>query len=261
MNAMAADIDHDERDMSEAERDAEWQVRVELAALYRIIAHYRMSDLVNGAIGARLPGKQPRYLTHPYGMFWEEARASDFVVIDEMGEPETDDGPWLNDGAQNLCKWIFGARPDAHFFVHGHDEEVMAVGSIEDGLLPLNQPAVYLGHITSYIDYEFEEDEAFAGLFVETLADKQIMISRNHGYYALGETAAAAFFRAYFLKQTCSAQIRTLSMGRALHLMDPEKVARYQEKMDASEHYNYDGKTEWPGLIRMLERTQPDYMD
>lgn len=239
----------------------EWRTRVELAALYRLVAHYGMSDLANGAIGARVPGEAGRYLTHPYGMFWEEARASDFVKIDAAGQPVDPDAPWLNDGAQNLCAWIFGARPEVTFFVHGHEEEVMAVGSIEKGILPLNQPAVYLGHITAYLDYEFEEDEAFAARFVERLADKQILISRNHGYYALGETAAAAFFRAYFLRQTCSAQIKTLSMGREIHWMDPQKVARYRDQMAASEHYHYDGKTEWPGLLRLLERTQPDYKE
>lgn len=241
--------------------EAERQVRIELAALYRLCAHYGMSDLANGAIGARLPGTPIRFLTHPYGMFWEEARASDFVVIDETGAPVDAAAPWLNDGAQNLCRWIFGARPDAQFFVHGHEEEVMAVGSIEEGLMPLNQPAVYLGHITGYLDYEFEEDEAFVERFVEALGQKQILISRNHGYYALGETAAAAFFRAYFLRQTCAAQIKTLSMGRALYPIDPQRVARYQDQMDASAHYHYDGKTEWPGLLRLLERTQPDYKE
>ena len=135
----------------------------------------------------------------------------------------------------------------------------MAVSSIEDGLLPLNQPAVYLGNITGYIEYEFEEDDAFGEHFVQQLGSKQILISRNHGYYALGETAAAAFFRAYFLCQTCSTQIKTLSMGRELHLIDPQKVARYQDQMAASEHYNYNGKTEWPGLIRMLDKRGADY--
>jgi len=91
------------------------------------------------------------------------------------------------------------------------------------------------------------------------LGSNQILISRNHGYYALGETAAAAFFRAYFLRQTCSTQIRTLSMGRELHLIDPQKVARYQDQMAASGHYNYNGETEWPGLIRMLDRHGTDY--
>ena len=239
--------------------EAEWQARVDLAATFRILAHYGMSDLANGAVSARVPDRPDHYLVHPYGMFWEEATASDMVVIDGAGQPVDGDAPWLNDGVQNLCQWIFGSRPEVNFFVHGHEEEVMAVGSIEDGLMPLNQPAIYLGDITGYIEYEFDEDEAFGQHFVEKLAHNQILISRNHGYYALGTTAAEAFFRAYFLRQTCSTQIRTLSMGRELHLIDPQKVARYQDQMAGSEHYNYDGKTEWPGLIRMLDARSPDY--
>lgn len=239
--------------------DAEWQARVDLAALFRILSQYGMSDLANGAVGARVPDQPDHYLVHPYGMFWEEARASDMVKIDAAGRPDEPGGPWLNDGALNLCQWIFGSRPEAHFFVHGHDEEVMAVGSIEEGLLPLNQPAVYLGNITGYIEYEFDEDEAFGKHFAERLGKHQILISRNHGYYALGETAAAAFFRAFFLRQTCSTQVKTLAMGRALHPIDPQKVARYQDQMAASDHYNYNGETEWPGLIRLLNKQDPDY--
>lgn len=239
--------------------DAQWQTRVELAALFRIVAHYGMSDLANGAIAARVPDEPDHYLVHPYGMFWEEATASSFVEIDAKGKPVDPDAPWLNDGVLNLCNWILGSRPETNYFVHGHEEEVMAVGSVEDGIMPLSQPAVYLGNITGYIEYEFEEDEDFGDHFTKTLGSNQILISRNHGYYALGTTAAEAFFRAYFLRQTCSAQIKTLSMGRPLHLMDPQKVARYQDQMASSAHYNYDGKTEWPGLLRMLERTQADY--
>ncbi|MFD1158751.1 class II aldolase/adducin family protein [Roseovarius aestuarii] len=238
---------------------AEWTARVELAASFRIIAQYGMSDLANGAICARVPNQPDHYLVHPYGMFWEEARASDMVKIDAAGQPVDPDAPWLNDGVQNLCQWILGSRSDANFFVHGHEEEVMAVGSIEDGILPLNQPAVYLGNITGYIEYEFEEDDAFGQHFVKQLGANQILISRNHGYYALGDTAAAAFFRAYFLRQTCSTQIKTLSMGREPHLIDPQKVARYQDQMAASDHYNYNGKTEWPGLLRMLDRQGSDH--
>ena len=240
---------------------AEWQTRVDLAALYRATAHFGMSDLVNGAIAARVAGDPDCYLTHPYGLYWEELRASDLVKIDASGAPVSKDAPRLNDGAVNLCKWIFGTRPEINFFVHGHDLEVMAVGSIEDGLMPLNQPAIYLGHLTGYIEYEFDEDDAFGEHFCRTLGDRQILISRNHGYYALGDTAAAAFFRAYFLKQTCAAQIATLSMGRTPHAIDPQKVARYRNQMYASPHYHYDGKTEWPGLIRLLDRTRPDYKE
>lgn len=245
--------------MTDTPSSSEWQTRCELAALYRLIAHYGMSDLANGAVCARLPDQPDSYLILPYGLFWEEVKASDFVVIDADGNPVESSGPWLNDGAQNLCKWIFGARPEAMFFVHGHEKEVMAVGSIAEGILPLNQPAVYLQHITGYIEYEFEEDDVFARHFISCLGQNQILISRNHGYYALGQTAAEAFFRAYFLRQTCSAQIKTLSMGRPLHPLDPQKIARFQDQMSASDHYNYDGKTEWPGLLRKLDKLYPDY--
>ncbi len=252
---MTATVEKLERPCS----DAEWQTRMELAALFRIIAHYGMSDLANGAISARVPDQPDHYLVHPYGMFWEEAKASDIVKIDASGQAVDADAPWLNDGVQNLCQWILGSRPETNFFVHGHEEEVMAVSSIEEGILPLNQPAVYLGNITGYIEYEFEEDETFGAHFVEKLGNNQILISRNHGYYALGETPAEAFFRAYFLRQTCSTQIKTLSMGRELHLIDPQKVARFQDQMAASDDYNYNGKTEWGGLIRLLNKRDPDY--
>jgi len=181
------------------------------------------------------------------------------VKIDSKGKAVVEGGAWLNDGLQNLCVWIFGSRPDVNFFVHGHEEEVMAVGSIVDGLLPLNQPAVYLSHITSYIEYNFDEQGDFPQLFVDTLGDKQILISRNHGYYACGDTAAAAFFRSYFLRQTCSAQIKTLSMGRPLHLLDEALCDQYRLEMSKSEDYNYNGKTEWPGLLRMLDRRDKGY--
>lgn len=239
--------------------DAEWQARVDLAATFHILDHYGMSDLANGAVAARVPDQPDHYLIHPYGMFWEEATASAMVKIGPDGQPVNLDGPWLNDGAQNLCQWIFGARPDAMFFVHGHEEEVMAVGSIADGLMPLSQPAVYLGNITGYIEYDFEEDGEFAEHFVNCLGQNEILISHNHGYYALGTTAAEAFFRAYFLRQTCAAQIKTLSMGRELHLIDPQKVARYQDQMSKSKDYNYNGKTEWAGLVRLLDKRCPDY--
>lgn len=243
----------------QAQSEAERKARRDLAATFRILARYGMSDLANGAVAARVPDQPDHCLLHPYGMFWEEAKASGMIKIGPDGEPVDSGASRLNEGAVNLCRWIFGARPEINFFVHGHEEEVMAVGSIEEGLMPLNQPAVYLGNVTGYIEYEFDEDEEFAKLFVETLAGNQILISRNHGYYALGATAAEAFFRAYFLRQTCAAQIKTLSMGRKLHVIDAQKVARYQDQMAKSEHYNYDGQTEWKGLIRLLDAQSPEY--
>lgn len=238
---------------------AEWRTRVELAALYRAVHLYGMSDIANGAIGARVPDRPDTYLTHPYGMFWEEATASSFVTVAADGTPVHDDRRWTNDGAVNLCRWIFGARPDINFFVHGHTEAVAAVGSLQCGLLWVNQPAVYLGHMLGYLDYEFHEDDDFGAFFSGLAAQHNLLISRNHGHYAFGRVAAEAFFRSYFLDQACSIQIKAISTGGELHLIDDAEARRFQEQMYSSPHYHYDGATEWPGLLRKLDRECSGY--
>ena len=238
---------------------AEWATRVELAALYRVLDLYGMSDLANQEVGARVADTPDHYLIHAYGQFYDEITASGLVKINASGIAVDPHAPWLNDGGSNLAKWIFGSRPDVRFFVHGHCEDVMAVGSIESGLLPLSQPAVYLGHMLTYLDYAFTEDDAFGKKFVKTLGGHNIMISHNHGYYCLGRTAAEAFFRAYYLRQACSVQLKVMATGDRQRLIDMQKVAEFSDDMYASEDYNYDGTTEWAGLLRKLDRTQPDY--
>lgn len=236
----------------------EWETRVELAALFRAIDLYGMSDLANGAIAARVPDTD-HYLTHPYGMFWDEATASSFITINPDGTPVHDDERWTNDGAVNLCAWIFGARPDINFFVHGHEDPIAAVGSIECGLVWINQPAVYLGHMLDYLEYEFDENESFGQHFSAKAAASNILISRNHGHYSLGRVPAEAFFRAYFLRQACEVQIQAMSTGQELHLISDAEVRRFRDQMYASPHYNYDGATEWPGILRKLARERPGW--
>ncbi len=259
----AVDLDQTVSAMDAPDRShyspAEWQARVDLAALYRLIDLYGMSDLANGAIGARVPDRPDHYLTHPYGMFWEEATASSFVTITPDGAPVHDDHRWINSGAVNLCRWIFGARPDINFFIHGHEVPIAAVGSLECGLLWVNQPAVYLGHMLGYLDYEFDETEQFGELFSGLAATHNLLISRNHGHYAFGRVAGEAFFRSFFLKQACEIQLQAMATGRELHLIPDDEAERFQEQMYASPHYNYDGATEWPGLIRKLARECPGY--
>lgn len=237
----------------------EWQTRCDQAALYRLLDHYGMSDMANQVVGARVKDNPDQYLLHQYGLFYEEVTASSLVKTDDQGQPLDDGMPAPVDGAQNLAKWIFGSRPEVNYFIHGHCEDVMAVGSTKTGLQAVSQAAVYLMHLTTYIDYEFFEDEEYGEKFKRTLGDKDIMITRNHGYYVLGRSAAEAFFRTYFLRQACSVQVKVLSMNDEPNIIDPQTVARLQDQMYESPHYNYDGSTEWAALLRKLEREQPDY--
>jgi ribulose-5-phosphate 4-epimerase/fuculose-1-phosphate aldolase len=244
-------------------KETEQQTRENLAALYRILDRYGMSDLANQEVGARI-GEQPdHYLVHPYGCFYDEVTASSLVKIDQNGEPVVPDSPWLNDGGQNLAKWIFGQRKDENYFVHGHCENILAVSATQDGLLPLSQSAIYLGHLVGYIDYAFVEDESFGDKFMSHIADHEILISHNHGYYCLGRTAQEAFFRAYYLRQACEVQIKALSMVGGdrdrLRLIKRKRETAYRDAMYISGDYNYDGKTEWQGLLRWLDRHSPDF--
>jgi ribulose-5-phosphate 4-epimerase/fuculose-1-phosphate aldolase len=85
------------------------------------------------------------------------------------------------------------------------------------------------------------------------------LITRNHGYYTVGKTAAEAFFRAYYLEQACSVQVKNLAMGLNKHEIDKQKAAYFWENMSNSDDYNYDGKTEWDALLRKLEREHSNY--
>ena len=234
-------------------------IRQELAALYRLLDMYGMSDLANQCAGSRSAENKDNYFIHPYGMFYNEIKASSLVKINKEGAPVELNSPWLNDGCINLAKWIFPAREDTNYFVHGHCEEVMAVGGTEEGLQYFSQAAVYLNHLIGYVDYEFVEDSEYGNKFMSLIKKHEILITRNHGYYTVGKTAAEAFFKAYYLKQACSVQIKNLSMRLTPRPIDKQKVECCWQNMSQSEDYNYDGKTEWAALLRKLDREHSDY--
>ena len=259
--------------------EQEWATRVELAAFYRVAHHYGMTDIANQEIGARVRGEPNCFLIHPYGLLFEEVRASDLVKVSLDGEIIDGSGiwagsgrgsfvehatqRWVSDGGVNLGKWIFGARPDRDFFIHAHCEDVMAVSATEGGLRPVSQAYIYLREHIAYLDYDFAEDDEYAALFHKAIADHDIVVSHHHGYYALGRSAAEAFFRAFYLRQACSVQVKAAAAaagaGDRLREMDPQRVAMIEDQMRDSAHYHYDGSTEWAALLRKLERESPDY--
>ncbi len=259
--------------------EEEWAARVELAALYRLVDHYGMSDITNQTICARVPGAPEHFLMGPRGRMFEEIRASELVKVALDGSVLEGYGiwdggadwdaaaaageRWVSHGAVNLGMWIFGTRPDVNYFIHAHDEEVQAVSATEGRLQAVSQAAVYLGHLIAYLDYDFAEDEDYAELFCRTVANHEIIIARNHGYYTLGRRASEAFFRAYYLREACSVQVKAAAtaagLGERLRPIDPQRVAMLQDQMAASGHYAYDGSTEWAALLRKLARISPDY--
>lgn len=206
-------------DMSEIE----WRSRCDLAALYRLIAYYRMTDLIDTHITLSVPGAQRHFLINRYGVAFEKMRASDLILIDLQGnnvDSRHAEGR-VNAAGFVIHSAIHDARPDLHCIVHTHTAAGMAVAAQRDGLLPLTQHALKFYGNLAYHTYEgialsLQERERL----VADLGSHNAMILRNHGLLAAGNSVAAAFHEIYFLERACQAQIQALSAGVALSIPD-----------------------------------------
>jgi ribulose-5-phosphate 4-epimerase/fuculose-1-phosphate aldolase len=206
--------------------DAEWKVRCDLAAFYRLLAKFRMTDLIYTHISARVPGTGDQFLINHYGVAFDEMRASDLVKIDAAGRPveEADRGKLVNAAGFTIHSAVHGARHDLACVVHTHTEAGIAVSCQEDGLLPISQHALkFYGHL-GYHGYEgiaLDLDERSS--IVRDLGPHRALILRNHGLLAAGRTIAEAFDHIYFLERACQAQIAAQSGGARL-VIPPEEV-------------------------------------
>ncbi|WP_158970440.1 class II aldolase/adducin family protein [Chachezhania sediminis] len=213
--------------MKDAVSEAEWDLRCQLAALYRLVAHYRMTDLIYTHISVRVPGPEHHFLINNYGRMFSEMRASDLVKIDLDGKPVDGDSREVNEAGFVIHSAIHAAREDLICVVHTHTAAGIAVASQKQGLLPISQHALkFYGHMT-YHDYEgIAVDVDERDRLVADLGDKRAMILRNHGLLVGGRTVAEAWDHIYMLERACQAQVAALSGGCEL-VLPPEEVCTY----------------------------------
>ena len=238
--------------------EAEWQVRCDLAALYRLCAHHRWTDSIFTHISARVPGPEHHFLLNRFGVMHHEIRASDLVKIDVDGNP-VDEAP-LDDGEQLVNKAGFVihsavhmARDDAHFVVHTHTQAGIAVSAQKDGLLPISQHALrFYGHL-AYHGYEgiaLDQDERVR--LVADLGTHDAMILRNHGILVCGETAADAFDALYMLERACSAQVAAMAGGADL-VFPPEEVRRHTAAQFHGPMVRRSRQKQWTSMLRLID--------
>jgi ribulose-5-phosphate 4-epimerase/fuculose-1-phosphate aldolase len=238
----------------------ERETRVQLAACYRLVAHYGMTDLVYTHISARIPGKEDEFLINPYGMMFDEITASSLVRIDHEGNL-LEDSPWpVNQAGFVIHSAVHGGRPDVACVLHTHTRAGVAVSCLEEGLLPMNQHSLLFYGRLSYHDYEgialdLEEQKRL----VADLADNRAMILRNHGLLTAGRTIPEAFELMFNLEMSCKMQIDAMASGRPLRIPSDE----VRERTAAQWHREGKpmGMRSWPALMRMLDRKDPSYRD
>lgn len=237
----------------------EWDARVNLAACYRLAAHYRMTDLIYTHISARVPGPEHHFLINAFGLTWDEISASKLVKVTLDGEIVDDPtGFGINRAGYVIHSAIHRARPEVHCVMHTHTQAGIAVSAQEHGLLPISQHAMRFTNSIAYHDYEglaLELDEQTR--LTRDLGEHKAMILRNHGLLTCGESIADAFDLMYYLERACQAQIAALAGGAKVRIASDEvaaKVARQFKNLPYKVN-----KVEWKAHLRMLDRSEPSY--
>ena len=239
--------------------DEEWAIRVDLAAAYRMVAHFGWDDLIFTHLSARIPGPEHHFLLNPYNLMFEEVTASSLIKVDVNGNP-VEATPFItNPAGFTIHSAIHMARDDAHAVMHLHTPHGQAVAANRDGLMPLTQTAMLIRGDVAFHDYEgvavdLDERERL----VEDLGTRNAMILRNHGTLAVGKNVGECFIRLYYLERACQAQVMALSAGDNLN-NPPQGAPEITAQQGAVGLPLAANLLAWPALRRKAYRLDPSF--
>jgi ribulose-5-phosphate 4-epimerase/fuculose-1-phosphate aldolase len=240
--------------------EAEWAVRQDLAACYRLIAHFGMDDVIYTHISARVPGPDGHFLINPYGMLFRDITASSLVKVDLDGNLVDPTDYEINPAGFTIHSAVHAVRHDALCVLHTHTYAGVAVSSLKDGLQPCNQWSLQFHNRVAYHDYEgiaLDLDER--SRLVADLGDAKAMILRNHGLLTCGSSVAEAFILMNNLERACRVQVAIQSMGQPIYPVRPEVedlTARQYEGGDSNRRQGHIAR-EWKALLSYLEPPKP----
>jgi ribulose-5-phosphate 4-epimerase/fuculose-1-phosphate aldolase len=239
---------------------AEWKARVDLAACYRLIDLYGMSDTIANHISVRVPGEPGHYLINPYGMLYDEISASSLLKINLDGEviskPAFDYG--VNRAGFVIHSAVHAARHDVDCIIHTHTAAGMAVSALSCGLLPITQTGMRFAHV-GYHDYEgVVLDLGEQARLVASLGTNDLLILRNHGLLAVGQTIAQAFNTMHRAELACRSQIMAMSCGVEL-ICPPAQVVEETFMNYQPQVRRPFGVLDWPAMLRKLDKIDTSY--
>ena len=236
----------------------EWQLRVDLAACYRLVALYGWSDLVFTHISARSPGPEHHFLINPYGLMFDEITASSLIKVDQQCNKVIDSPFPVNPAGFVIHSAVHAAREDVQCVLHTHTRAGVAVSAQQCGILPISQQSTFVLASLAYHDYEgvaFREDEK--PRLQADLGRANFLVLRNHGLLTAGKSVADAFLSMYTFESTCQIQLAAQAGGE-LTQINPHIVKGVAEAMRVQTG-GLGGAFVWPSLIRKLNRIDESY--
>ncbi|MCW5632726.1 MAG: class II aldolase/adducin family protein [Rubrivivax sp.] len=242
---------------------AEWQARIDLAACYRLVDLYGMSDMMANHISAHVPGEPGAFLINAYGMMYEEITASSLVKVNLAGEilakpdfGELDYG--INRAGYVIHSAIHEARPEVACIIHTHAWASMAVSALQCGLLPVTQTAMRFLKVR-YHDYQgVVLDDAEKASLIGDLGTSEVLILRNHGAIVTGRTVGEAFNWAHRLELACRTQLAAMATNSPFVPVPQPVLEATWNNYQRGTRRPY-GLMEWPALLRKLDRLDPGY--
>ncbi|MCC5809080.1 MAG: class II aldolase/adducin family protein [Ectothiorhodospiraceae bacterium] len=233
----------------------EWDIRVQLAAAYRLVAYFGWDDLVFTHLSARIPGAEHHFLLNPYGHMFHEITASSLVKVNQEGQPVDGSGR-VNPAGFTIHSAVHMVREDAGAVMHLHEPNGVAVSAQKEGLLPLSQTAMLC--LPELAEHEYEGvalnlDERTR--LQRDLGSRNLMLLWNHGVLAVGENVAQCFGRLYFLTRACEIQVMA---GSGPHHLPSEQAIKTTQQQSVENLANA-AVIGWPALIRLLDERSPGF--
>ena len=235
---------------------AEWESRVDLAAAYRLVAHYGWDDVIYNHCSMRVPGEDRKFLMKRHELLWTEVTASNLVKVDM--DADLDERSGVNRPGFTLHGGILRGRPDVNCAVHVHTQTGMAIAGLKSGLRMLSQEAVRFFGCVGYHPYEgITEDFGERERILDHLGGNRAMIMHNHGLLTVGKSAREAFVLMKHLIDAADIQLKLEATGNELIEVPPAVCAKTAEQY---EHHDAGrGSHDWAAYLRMLDKIDISY--
>jgi len=239
----------------------EWQKRVDLAACYRLMDLYGMTEMSANHITTQVPGEPGAFLLNPHGMLYDQMTASCFIKVNLAGDILFNPTDYtINKAGYVIHSCIHAVRHDVDCIIHSHSIAGMAVSVMKCGLLPLAQTSMRFAKI-AYHDYEgvvLNTDEQ--PRLLKNLGDGEAMILRNHGLLTVGASIPEAFNTMFRLERACQVQVAAMAANTELTI-PPEPVVMDSYRLYQPGVRRRFGVLEWPALLKKLDRIDPSFRD
>jgi ribulose-5-phosphate 4-epimerase/fuculose-1-phosphate aldolase len=247
-------VQQDRVNMSEAE----WQVRCDLAALYRITDLYGWTDTINTHMSARIPGEPTAFLINNYGDLFHEITASSLVKLDLDGTVHSKDGSF-NAAGFTIHSGVYKARPDVNCVMHTHTRAGTGISVLKKGLRPISQDALAVLDEVVYHEYGMPTSQEECDALGVSCQQGSCVVLRNHGLLSVGATIPAALRRLYMMERACEVEIIARGLDEEPAPIEDEVVQSYAARAKAQRASPEFGMTDWKAAVRLIEGKGSDW--